>query len=751
MNSHLNKLLIIIFFTISAYANEVQIDSISYSKIKKLVEKEELIAKAYKKYIKDKGTVANLNTLIIDDYLPEGFSNLNLFGKEIKINTTLNELENTLFRKNKDNVSISFNLKPNVYDYYYSNKYREYTKSPISVKSKNITIDLSDYEKYIIKYRNLGQLTTTKNLASNKYYLDPQGLLHWYNSSTEYKYTLSKDLVLDESVIIFNSDGTIKQDFTDLFNGKNVLYAGQTLFHPNNNGVDEYLHLGNGNGIIKVGKDERDIGKTILQFTRRAGGIIINGDIYTWGNNANKITGVDINPYLNTSSNNGNHYPVLTSLVRVKAKSYNSSIDNKNYFSSPLRPKFIDFFSTVYHSTCGISINGELYCTGSQGIYSPFTYTEVQSGSKEMLYRSNFFNGTDGRKATKIFANNQSWLILANTKSDGNGGYQDGQIYRWGIDYAGFSGNSSNNFYKYYNTGSPTELEVFDSGVKVKFKDITYLLTIGYRKMGALSNEGDVYLWGLDNYYNSGCSKSQEGVSINLCKPYKIPSEVDFAELKGGLQGFVAKDKNGKYYKIYQKYGYLPKIVSINELIKSYNNSEDNKYIESDDSEILSVDLSSRLNGSSLVFGEGIVWINGKNQLKGDYFTSANKNDDFFKASIKKIKWKKIKVVEDDNGMCGIDIYNQIYCWGIASYYRKTGNSSTKMGNTFMLPVFNTNLQDLDKDYLVAEGGSSSTTATLTNMTSGDWKITDSKGNQGAFFMKYPTYIGGFNYEFTFK
>mgnify|MGYP005992952751 CR=1 FL=1 len=148
---------------------------------------------------------------------------------------------------------------------------------------------------------------------------------------------------------------------------------------------------------------------------------------------------------------------------------------------------------------------------------------------------------------------------------------------------------------------------------------------------------------------------------------------------------------------------------------------------------------------------KGIVWVNGNNELKGDYFTSQNINDNLFKDSIAKIKWKKIKVIDDDNGMCGIDIYNQMYCWGIMSFYRENTtsyDSLDKMGNTFMIPVFNTNLYDLNKDYLVAEGDMPNI---LTNMTSGDWVTTNKDGINGAFFMKYPTYIGGFNYEFEFK
>jgi hypothetical protein len=64
-----------------------------------------------------------------------------------------------------------------------------------------------------------------------------------------------------------------------------------------------------------------------------------------------------------------------------------------------------------------------------------------------------------------------------------------------------------------------------------------------------------------------------------------------------------------------------------------------------------------------------------------------------------------------------------------------------------MIPVFNSNLYDLDKDFLVAEGGN----GYLTNMTSDEWETTNSDGYSGAFFMKYPTYIGGFNFEFEFK
>jgi hypothetical protein len=214
---------------------------------------------------------------------------------------------------------------------------------------------------------------------------------------------------------------------------------------------------------------------------------------------------------------------------------------------------------------------------------------------------------------------------------------------------------------------------------------------------------------------------------------------VTFKSISGGLESFVAVGTDDKFYKIHQPKNKSPIVLSVNDTIKDYS-----EYVEEDDTEILSVDFSSKLDGTTLKWNEGIVWVNGKNELKGDYFTYDNKNDDFFKEAILKIKWKKIKVIEDDNGMCGIDINNQMYCWGKMSYYRAGSDSTSKMGNTFMLPVFNTNLYDLEKDFLVTEGGQN---AYLTKMTSGeDW---NPSGND--FFIKYPTYIGGFNYEFKFK
>ena len=730
------RLLILIFLSINIFANDEYINSLTLAKVKKLVEKEEEIAVAYKKYILEKGT--NPSTILIlknTNYLPKGFNEITPFGNQIELVIDVNILPLDLAddkHKIKSFFTTDLKLKSNLYDYYYSDKNRVNTKAPLSTRDDSVEVVLSAKEKFI--YKNKNNITTIKDTAistpAGKYFLDTNSVLHWYQNGV-YKFSIDKELIVDENVNMLDLNGNKTEEFKALMLNKDVLFSGQTILYKTDNVAGEYINLGNSSGIVKVNSKTRDIGKTVIQFTRRAGGMIVNGDIYTWGNNANKVTGIDIEKFTkgNGTVGSSGRYPVITGLVRAKVKTYDSSIDDKNYFSSPLRPKFVDFFSTVYHGTCGISTKGELFCGGVTATDKSSMYTDINTNNvdnpPEMFYRSKYFDGTTDKKATKIFANNQIWLILGNTNIDANGNYKDGKIYRWGYDFAGFNGNGSKT---YNNTGNPTELVVTQNNAKVLFKDITYLLTIGYRKMAALSNSGDIYLWGLDTYYTSyNCNQKINNKTIDLCTPLKVDSTLVFSSIQGGLNAFVAKAEDGNYYKISQQWGSLPVIESVNNKIRTTYSSQ---YVEADDSDLIWVDFTST----------GIVWINSKNELKGDYFTSENGSDIIFRSSIAKIKWKKIKVIEDDNGMCGIDIYNQMYCWGMQSFYR----SGYPIGNTFMIPVFNTNLYDLTKDYLVAEGGDN----LLTNMTSGDWTTNDTKG---PFFIKYPTYIGGFNYEFIFK
>jgi hypothetical protein len=754
------KLFFLFFFSLNIFANGFLVDSLTLSKIKKTVEKEEEIALVYKKFLLNEGNVPTIDSLKTKNYLPESFSKINPFGREMSISDT---------EEHSINNPLPENLKENLYDYYYSNKYRNITKEPLYKNSNNVEIILSTKEKFI--YDNTSDITTTTPSA-NKYYLD-KGVLHYYDNRTIYKFSYADDLIVDKDFTILNSDGTFNSTFNTLTS--KVRYAGQKILQEKNGVAEDYLVIGN--GAIALNEASTKYGSTVVQFSRRAGGMIVNGDIYAWGNNANRITGID-----DGSDSGTDRYPVINTLVRLKTQVIdddhtndtevgeidldlvNNTSGNKNYFSSPIRPKFIDFFGTVFYGTCGITTKGELYCGGSTGadftFGNNFTHTlnENKSDSREMLYRSRFFDGkANSPKAKKIFANNQIWHILST----------DGDIYRWGYDWSGFSGNGALTFndeklvckwvnwvyrcsYERDTTKEPEKISITNNGAKETFTDISYLLTLGHRKIGALSTNGDIYIWGEEKYNSNGyCNVKWEDITFNLCSPTKIDTltsnlteNITFKSIRGGLQAFVATDTLGNYYKIYQPKGKKIQVQAI-----------------TNDTNIKSLDFSSTISelssGDKSKTTTGIVWVNGDNELKGDYHSLSNNNDELFDNIIKYIKWKQIKVIEDDNGMCGIDINNQMYCWGIMSFYRniKDINNvkttiSDNAGNTFMMPIFNSNLYDLDKDFMVVEGGKD---GYLTNMTSDEWETTNSDGKSGAFFMKYPTYIGGFNYDFEFK
>lgn len=720
------RFLILFFIALNIFASDDYINSLTLAKVKKLIEKEEEIATAYKKYILEKGSeTKDLKELSV--YLSGNFSINNYFGGTISFSINTHKL---ISFPRTDN-----NLKSNIYDYYYSNKYRTNTKAPLSTKNSDVEIILSAKEKFI--YTNKNKITTTKadavSATAGKYYLDPNGVLHWYQSGS-YKFSVDKDLIVDSSVTMIDPDKTVNTAFKEMI--RDVTYAGQTILQNNNNtnSADAYIGI-NGDTIVRQNPDVvLDTQLGVIQIGKNSGGMIINGDIYTWGNNLNRITGIDIDEYTRNSAKTGSKTPVINTLVRVRAKIYdNNSTDTKdlttfytqNYFSSPLRPRFVDLFSNTKNGTCGITTNGELYCGGivsasDKSFGNLFTQVDTTRNG-EMLYRSTYFDGTtDLKKASKIFANNQLWLILS----------KDGYIYRWGYESTnknGFSGNGTATFNASKDATKIPE-KITENLTSIKFKDISNTLATGYKKMIALSTEKRLYIWGKDTQIadmtNTSCSATWESVSFNLCQATQInssnstlPDNLTFESIKSGLRAIIALGTDGKYYKIEQPKGFKIQVTEIKDGTTALPSG------------VLSVDLTS--NGT-------VVYVNASNQLISTYFSTST-YDSTFRTTISSMSWKSIKVLEDtNNSMCGINTDNQMYCWGVQTYSSTTNSED----NTFMLPVFNTNLFDINKDYLVSEGA---TNTTPTTMTSGTWL------KNSEFYIKYPTYIGGFNYEFIFK
>ncbi|MDY0051923.1 MAG: hypothetical protein RBR65_05210, partial [Aliarcobacter sp.] len=462
--------------------------------------------------------------------------------------------------------------------------------------------------------------------------------------------------------------------------------------------------------VIETNKEIVDYPDLML-LSNTSTGMLINGDIYSWGNNVNRSVGIN----LETDS-------VITTPIRLKAKVYDDNLTDsvdistfygKNYFSSPLRPKFKEFFSSVKSGTCGITREGALYCGGTSGSNYSFGkyFTHVDtSRSGEMLYRSTFFDGITNQ-AKKIFVNDTLWTILG----------EDNYIYSWGYDEGnGFSGNELKEF-NYSNKDENKEPNKINKIQNTKFSDITSTTKLGYRKIAALSNDGDIYIWGIDS--KSGintCSIIWDGISYDLCTPEKIEIEnISFETIRGGVDAFIAKDTDEYFYKITHHKDEKISVSKVNDLILANTNyGEDEESLGS----IIDVDFSRTIDElSSSSVSTGIVWINSKNELKGDYYPSTS-NQAAFKTAIEKIKWEKIKVINEKNSMCGKSVDNETYCWGEVS-------SNVDSVKTYILPIFNTNLYELSKDYLVL----------------------NSSGTSSSFVLEYPTYIGGFNYDFIFK
>jgi hypothetical protein len=756
------KFAILFFLSLNIFANDEYINSLTLAKVKKLVEKEEEIALAYKKYILKNGSeTTDITTLTNSSaYLPSNFSTNNYFGGNISFPTNTTHKLRSFTTSDND-------LKSNIYDYYYSNKYRINTKAPLSTNNSDVQIILSPKEKFIYTYKSniTTSLDNAKSATAGKYYLDTNGVLHWYQNGS-YKFSVDKDLIVDSSVTIIDPDKSVNDTFKNMV--RNVTYAGQTILQNNINtdSADEYIGINEDTVVRQNPEVILDTQLGVIQIGKQSGGIIINGDIYTWGNNENRITSIDIDAYKKGSNVDGTKKTVVTTIAPIRAKVYdNNSSDTKDlttfyaqdYFSSPLRPRFVDLLSDTTHGTCGISTNGELFCGGTTGANYAFgnNFTHVDTTRNgEMLYRSTYFDGTtDTKKASKILANNQLWLILS----------KDGNMYRWGYEDTnknGFSGNGTSSFnvsnsctdicinwdwqkikgkweqvcVEYgqecttsINTNKIPEI-ITENLSTIKFKDISNTLSSGYRKMFALSTTGEIYLWGKDtniaDMTTSSCSVTWEGVSFNLCQGTRVtttnsnlPTDLTFESIRSGLRAIIALGSDGKYYKIEQPKSKKVQITEIKEGTTSLPAG------------ILSVDLTS--NGT-------VVYVNASNQLISSYFNTSS-FDDTFRTTINSMLWKSIKVLEDtNNSMCGINTDNQMYCWGVQTYLSSSNNEE----NTYMLPIFNTNLYDSTKDYLVAEGGASNT---LTTMTSGTW------WNNSKFYIKYPTYIGGFNYEVIFK
>ena len=678
--------LIVILFFLKAFAIDDFTANLAFTKAIKLVEKEEEIALAYKEHILEKGTIPSTEDL--KAYLTEGYSLINDFGSTI-------ELVDSIYILNEI-TDLDIKQIAKFYDYYYSTINRINTIPPISVNSANVKIKLSSFEDFI--YNNISLITTNLDNVAGKYLLS-NGSLIWYDNSGNKIFSYNGD-----SVIVFN--GNLDDELKILLAQRGVLKVGTKIYAINGNAVNQTLYIKDGVfESIGLGEGVGTYLPAKLLLTLYSGGYLLNGDIYTWGNNKNRLI----------TLKNDESYIGLPFKLRVK--NYDDILDSKNYFSSPFRTKFMDFFTTTDNGTCAISNNFELYCTGLNASKDDYIVPNLLNllDTDELLYKVSWFDGEDidldnykFGKANKILAVDKRWFVLANGKYDSNNNFTGSSLYTWGSDSDGFAGNGDE---KNERDNIP-QLISFPNDIKAK--DIAFSYEINYRKMYALGSDGFIYLWGMDEKNSDDkCNDEVDNVNMNLCEPTKVDSnEIVFKNIRNGARNIIATTVENNFYTIFQDKDDLPEVINLHSYISNYR-----AYNTTDDSEIISIDAVAKDDYRSDELE--VVWINSKNELKGDYniLNLSSSNEDKLDLAIKNLSWLKVKMI-GEKSICAMTTNYQIYCWGDIGFKQVEYEST-------IIPAFSTNL-----------------------FSSFNLNGIDIKDDPVLY---YPTFIGGFNYNFSFK
>ena len=695
------------------------------NEVQGLIQKEEYLALALNKYILKTKTLpttidTTTNEVILDwslllneEYLGVNFNKKNPFKTNSDIKVKFDNEKNAYIFSIVENISDYKNEYKYLYNLYNNANFRINTQAPKDNESNSMILGLRikylDIQEKIVSLLNQNQtiLFDWENCTKNQYFYELK------NNELIYKYCKE-----NYSVEVYAKEPIYVENFEDLsiiktqIGSKASVKNGTQWFEYYYQGdvSTPWIPLGLGEDSYTKVMEDVDIQEIILNYKydskdiilRNNGGCILaNGDIYCFGENSSKKAGVENYGQLDNTIN----ADYTNSKTMLKVQILDNEHKNINWYNSPYRLKF-SRFAMNSKNVCAISeifeddINkqgGELFCNGS---LSPTYFEDLlpTQGSSSILKRNKYINDNN------IYLVDIAMVDDATVLLD-----EDGDLYSFGLNNNGVLGQNSVDETLQYN--EPIKIN-FDS-------DLTFQRVYALRDtktFGAIDQDGYFWIWG-------------ERKELNVLKPTMVDEDIRFDKdsIFVNSNEFVLKSTTGSFYKttptgIEELLSIPSSALSVSIFDDLYLYVDENKQLKGSSSlyECKNSDATSCDGDDEMKFNDSFNFLNDL-----DFTVNAKTYGRFSSVGI-------FKNSDDKKFVCATSGYVEsfkLYCWGHVSR---------------SVPILSTSLYDTSKistnKLFVNES------ADLANAIALDEFLDGSE-----LFLKYPTYISGFDYLFYFK
>lgn len=484
--------------------------------IKSLIQKEEYLSLAINKYILQTGTIPkdtndflDWEKLMVEDYLGVHFNKNNPITKKNIIITF--DTKNNAFIKGAIEKEADYKEEYNyLYNFYTNKVFRVNTIPPKTILkadlAKGTQVLYNNIQKEISSIITKGEneiLLPTQNCNTAKYFYELS------NEKLTYKYCKA----IGNSIEIYQKAPVYLDNLDDLkyikveIGEKAYVKYGISWYEYYYEGNSSWIPSGTGRTTGQV-NDDITMQERILSYIpdskdliiRSNGGCMLaNGDIFCWGNNKYKKSGIETYGQLDTKlSPNYVNIPVMlkVEIENIKVEDETLNLISKRWYNNPYRVKF-EKMAMNDKNVCGISpifdyyesgirykIGGDLYCNGY--LHSDYFYVENIGQTQTSILRKNkiISNGKDDGIYSSsviylkdIVMTDGTFILLSDT----------GKIYSFGSNLKGSLG--INNTDENFSTYIPQTLES-----EVTFKKIYALRDI--KGFGALDENNNFWIWG---------------------------------------------------------------------------------------------------------------------------------------------------------------------------------------------------------------------------------------------------------------